>query len=113
RAYGQKDPLLEYKSEGFRMFKEMLAQIDEQVLELIFKAQLAEPQPTRRRMPQQITAVHQSSVGMGFSSTTDTPSPGVARGKRQPVVVQEKIGRNDPCPCGSGKKYKKCHGAAL
>jgi preprotein translocase subunit SecA len=113
RAYGQKDPLLEYKSEGFRMFKEMLAQIDEQVLEPIFKAQIVEPQPTRRRMPQQITTVHQSSAGMGFSGAGRPAEQAAARGKRQPVVVGERIGRNDPCPCGSGKKYKKCHGAAV
>jgi preprotein translocase subunit SecA len=95
------------------MFKEMLAQIDEQVLEPIFKAQIVEPQPTRRRMPQQITTVHQSSAGMGFSGAGRPAEQAAARGKRQPVVVGERIGRNDPCPCGSGKKYKKCHGAAV
>jgi preprotein translocase subunit SecA len=113
RAYGQKDPLLEYKSEGFRMFKEMLAQIDEQVLESIFKAQIAEPQPARRRMPQQTVSVHQSAAGMGFDSSGRGAPQQAARGKRQPVVVEAKIGRNDPCPCGSGKKYKKCHGAGV
>jgi preprotein translocase subunit SecA len=114
RAYGQKDPLLEYKSEGFRMFQEMLAQIDEQVLELIFKAQIAEPQPARRRMPQQVEAVHQSAVGMGFEGPA-RPQQAAQAGKRQPRVVdeKEKIGRNEPCWCGSGKKYKKCHGAEV
>jgi preprotein translocase subunit SecA len=111
RAYGQKDPLLEYKGEGFRMFEEMMGQIDEQILESIFKAQLVEPQPVRRRMPQQVSTVHQSATGMGFEGPSQ---PKVAApGKRQPVVVEEKIGRNDPCPCGSGKKYKKCHGAGV
>lgn len=111
RAYGQKDPLIEYKSEGFRMFKEMLGMINEQVLELIFKAQIAmEPVPVRRRMPQQITTVHHEATGMGFGGALRAPEQQRA-GKPQPVVVQEKIGRNDPCPCGSGKKYKKCHGA--
>jgi preprotein translocase subunit SecA len=110
RAYGQKDPLLEYKSEGFRMFEEMLGQIDEQILETIFKTQVVEPPPARRRMPQQISTVHQSPVGMGFQGQ---PQQAPAAGKRQPRVVdeREKIGRNDPCWCGSGKKYKKCHGA--
>jgi preprotein translocase subunit SecA len=131
RAYGQKDPLLEYKSEGFRMFKEMLGMINEQVLELIFKAQVAmEPAPVRRRMPQPMTAMHRESIGMGFESSGIAPprapeqqragsvplhtkSMETERGKRQPVVLEErdKIGRNDPCWCGSGKKYKKCHGA--
>jgi len=112
RAYGQKDPLLEYKGEGFRMFKEMLGMIDEQVVEFIFKAQIAEPPPVRRRMPAQMTAIHQASEGLGFlsqrSSASASPPP---PGKPQPVVIGQKVGRNDPCPCGSGKKYKKCHGA--
>jgi len=116
RAYGQKDPLIEYKTEGFRMFKEMLGMINEQVIELLFKAQVAmEPAPMRRRMPQQVTTVHRASTGMGFESAGIAPprAPEQQRaGKRQPIVVEEKIGRNDPCPCGSGKKYKKCHGAA-
>ncbi len=111
RAYGQKDPLLEYKSEGFRMFKEMLGMIDEQVVELIFKAQIAEPPPVRRRMPVQMTASHQSSEGLGFISPRSGASAPPPPGKPQPVVAGNKVGRNDPCPCGSGKKYKKCHGA--
>ncbi|MFQ5824644.1 MAG: preprotein translocase subunit SecA [bacterium] len=117
RAYGQKNPLLEYKSEGFLMFTEMLDMINSQVLELIFKAQVQpEPVVTKRRFPQQMTAVHDSAVGMGFTGAPvegAMPSDGgqPQRGKRQPVVVGEKIGRNDPCPCGSGKKYKRCHGA--
>jgi preprotein translocase subunit SecA len=112
RAYGQKDPLLEYKSEGFRMFEEMLGQIDEQILETIFKTQVVEPPPERRRMPQQISTVHQSPVGMGFQGQ---PQQAPLAGKRQPRVVdeKEKIGRNEPCWCGSGKKYKKCHGAEV
>jgi preprotein translocase subunit SecA len=112
RAYGQKDPLLEYKSEGFRMFKEMLGMIDEQVVELIFKAQIAEPPPARRRMPVHMMASHQSSEGLGFmSQRSGASAPPPPPGKAQPVVVGQKVGRNDPCPCGSGKKYKKCHGA--
>ena len=117
RAYGQKNPLLEYKSEGFRMFTQMLDMINEQVLELIFKAQVqTEPMMERRRMPQQMTTVHDSSEGMGFAGAPQRSAMAEAaeqsRGaKRQPVVVSEKVGRNHPCPCGSGKKYKKCHGA--
>ncbi|MDZ7268530.1 MAG: preprotein translocase subunit SecA [candidate division KSB1 bacterium] len=113
RAYGQKDPLIEYKSEGFRMFKEMLAAIDEQVLEFIIKAQVAEPPPLRRRMPPRMTTVHHATEGMGFASRAGTPPAAQAAGKPQPIVVEQKVGRNDPCPCGSGKKYKKCHGAQV
>jgi len=115
RAYGQKNPLLEYKSEGFRMFKEMLDLINRQVLELIFKAQVQAQQPMpMQRIPQQMQEIHDSSTGMGLSAVPPpaemTTNAGPAAGKRQPVVAGEKVGRNDPCPCGSGKKYKKCHG---
>ncbi|MFQ5674551.1 MAG: preprotein translocase subunit SecA [bacterium] len=117
RAYGQKNPLLEYKSEGFRMFSEMLDMINEQVLDLLFKAQIQqEPTPIAAMRPQQMSEVHDSAVGLGFSGLPqEDPGQKAARQpqgtKKQPVVVGEKIGRNDPCPCGSGKKYKKCHGA--
>ncbi len=115
RAYGQKNPLLEYKSEGFRMFTEMLDLIGQQVIELIFKAQIQpEPAVMPRRMPRQMITSHASAVGMGFGAAGQEGGPipqGAERGKRQPVVVGEKVGRNDPCPCGSGKKYKRCHGA--
>ncbi len=113
RAYGQKDPLIEYKSEGFRMFEEMMAQMDEQIIETIFKAQVAEPQPARKRMPQQMMTVHQSATGMGFEGPSQQQAQ--PAGKRQPRVVdeKEKLGRNEPCWCGSGKKYKKCHGAEV
>ncbi len=116
RAYGQKDPLLEYKGEGFRMFKEMLGMIDEQALEFIFKAQVTmePPPPVRRRAPSQLSAVHQSTEGMGYIGADKAPSaPPPRPGKPQPIVVEQKVGRNDPCPCGSGKKYKKCHGAEV
>ena len=117
RAYGQKDPLLEYKGEGFRMFKEMLGMIDEQALEFIFKAQVTmePPQPVRRRAPAALTAVHQSAEGMGYIGAGQAPSaPAPPKpGKPQPIVLEQKVGRNDPCPCGSGKKYKKCHGVDM
>jgi preprotein translocase subunit SecA len=98
------------------MFKEMLDMINEQVLDLIFKAQVQhEPIPSAVRRPQQMTTVHDSTEGMGFSGIPqEDAGQRAARqpqgAKKQPVIVGEKIGRNDPCPCGSGKKYKKCHG---
>ena len=69
RAYGQKDPLVEYKTEGFRMFEEMLGTIDEQVLELIFKAQIMDPNIEQQRRPSQNVAVHQTATGAGFLPT--------------------------------------------
>ncbi|MCK4404663.1 MAG: preprotein translocase subunit SecA [candidate division Zixibacteria bacterium] len=110
RAYGQRDPLIEYKKEAFALFTEMLERIDEETLELIFKLRVEERERPRRREPErQMQAVHQSTVGMGYAETQ--PAEQVAPGKPKPVRVGKKIGRNDPCPCGSGKKYKKCCGA--
>ncbi len=115
RAYGQKDPLIEYKSEGFRAFTDMLANLNEGVIELIFKAQIREETHfVPRRRPREMSEVHDSTVGMGFQAIPqqreESQGPQQQPGKKVPVVVGPKIGRNDPCPCGSGKKYKKCCG---
>lgn len=115
RAYGQKDPLIEYKTEGFRLFTEMLNSLHKEIVQFIFKAQIqqeAPPSLARRRMPPQMVAMHQSAMGMGFGGAQQAPPSGgpAPAGKRKPVVLDAKVGRNDPCPCGSGKKYKKCHG---
>lgn len=129
RAYGQKDPLIEYKGEAFRMFTQLLEFITIDTIQLIFKLYptVAQPVPVRRaRTPRQeeMQLTHQESIGMGLSasapiqSNNEPVSPEEAQrsgGQRpvkkiQPIHVGEKIGRNDPCPCGSGKKYKQCHG---
>ncbi len=118
RAYGQKDPLLEYKQEAFNLFSEMLQRIDEEVLEICFKAQLQmeEPAPLRQPPSQQVmdlATVHEETSGMGFAGQPQQEGAGPAgppQPKRQPMRVEHKVGRNDPCPCGSGKKYKHCHG---
>ena len=114
RAYGQKDPLLEYKSEGFRMFTDMLSTINTDVIELIFKAQIQQEVPymPRRAPRRDMRAMHDDTTGLGFTASQQAPpksSSGQAA-QRTPVVAEHKVGRNDPCPCGSGKKYKKCHG---
>lgn len=97
RAYGQKDPLIEYKKESFRKFDELQHQIAREGSTLLFRAQ---PRPTARQ-PQQIREYKPSAMARS----------GAAPAKKQTTVVgQKKIGRNDPCPCGSGKKYKKCCG---
>jgi len=111
RAYGQKDPLIEYKSEGFQMFAEMLARINESVLDMIFKAQIQQEPQREVRTPTQMQTVHASSTGMGFQGGQAQQQGGPPQaGKRRPVKIEQKVGRNDPCPCGSGKKYKKCCG---
>ncbi len=112
RAYGQRDPLIEYKKESYRMFEELIGKIDEGIVETIFKLQVAEraPAPARRRPAPELQLVHQEATGMGLRGGA-SPQEEATPAKRQPVRVGEKVGRNDPCPCGSGKKFKKCHGA--
>jgi preprotein translocase subunit SecA len=111
RAYGQKDPLLEYKKEAFQMFAEMVDKVDEEALSLIYKLQVREKEEqVRRKEPEKrLQAIHQEAAGLGYSTTNQAEE--VAPGKPKPVKVGQKVGRNDPCPCGSGKKYKKCCGA--
>lgn len=93
RAYGQNNPLVAYQTEGFTMFEEMIGAIEFEVTRLFMKAEIRQNvQREQTQTPQQTNL------------TEDTNSAG-----RKPVRV-EKVGRNDPCPCGSGKKYKNCHG---
>jgi preprotein translocase subunit SecA len=119
RAYGQKDPLVEYKTEGFRMFMDLLDLVNGEIITTVFKLFPAQAQqlPARapQRPPQQMRMTHDSAMGMGFQGNREpvagAAGPNPAKpGKPQPVHVGEKVGRNDPCPCGSGKKYKQCHG---
>ncbi|HCK99047.1 MAG TPA: preprotein translocase subunit SecA [Candidatus Marinimicrobia bacterium] len=114
RAYGQKDPLLEYKSEAYKAFVNVIDEINKQTLKICFRAQIrgAQPEPhgLRRALPVQM--IHQDSLGMGLAPSAQEQSTGDNRPRKlKPIHVDPKIGRNDPCPCGSGKKYKKCHGA--
>ena len=113
RAYGQKDPLVEYKVEAFKLFSELLIQIRDEVVSFAFKffPQAAEEVQTRRRPVVRMREIKQNTDNIGISSA-NVPSDGDGDTavKLQPVRVGEKVGRNDPCPCGSGKKYKHCHG---
>jgi preprotein translocase subunit SecA len=103
------------------MFMELMTMIRDEVVNMVFKMYPERPEqlPTQRiRRPRQVTLSHESAQGAGFQGppTADhEPVSGDGRAptgqKVQPVRVGEKIGRNDPCPCGSGKKYKNCHGA--
>ena len=93
RAYGNRDPVIEYKEEGYAMYEEMLGNIREDVIKVILRVQ-----PTSKVERKQVTKV------------TGASGAGDGRAERKPVVKGEKIGRNDLCPCGSGKKYKKCCG---
>ena len=117
RAYGQRDPLIEYKSEAFKIFDELMVNIKTEVCHNIFRSasSLMAFQQFLSKLPQR--TVHQEATA--FENTEDKTKKGSqvvseaneAISKATPVRTGPKVGRNDPCPCGSGKKYKKCHGA--
>jgi preprotein translocase subunit SecA len=112
RAYGQKDPLVEYKAEAFKLFVQLLEQIRDESVSFAFKffpQAPGEVQERRRSPVQRVVETKQEAVNIGFSAAQRAEARPQGA-KIQPVRVEEKIGRNDPCPCGSGKKYKQCHG---
>ncbi len=109
RAYGQRDPLIEYKKEAFALFSALLDTIDKESVEMVFRLQIAPREPIAPAVDlRRLQAVHEEASAMGYSGN---PEEARTAGKKQPIKVEQKVGRNDPCPCGSGKKYKKCHGA--
>ena len=122
RSYGQRDPLIEYKAESYQMFEALMDAIQSESIRLFFRAELAvRPQPAQR--PERMQTQHRE-----MDAWSRTPAPGAEGGQpaashmgppagperpgQQRPVQREvpKVGRNDPCPCGSGKKYKKCCG---
>lgn len=119
RSYGQRDPLMEYKKEGFSMFQAMYSSIGEEAAEIMFKVKPMsrdnyEPKSVFGSLPQQM--VHNEFSGMNRAAAQAAAqhqgnAAPVAEEKPQPMHHEgPKVGRNDPCPCGSGQKYKKCHG---
>ena len=118
RAYGQRDPLVEYKMEAFRLFSEVIDQIGEDVVTFVFRAgPLVERRGNgsvgqRSRMDRsRATARHQSAAAsFGVVGSRNGGAQRDPSAKRKPVLVGEHVGRNSSCPCGSGKKYKHCHG---
>jgi preprotein translocase subunit SecA len=111
-GYGQKDPLVEYKKQSFDLFQEMLDRIDTTTIRSLFNLQVVAEEPPealrQRRLPRR-------SSSLTFTGPNQGAAPaGEEAGKVKTVVRdQPKVGRNEPCPCGSGKKFKKCHGAAV
>jgi preprotein translocase subunit SecA len=112
RAYGQKDPLVEYKGEAFKLFVQLLEQIRSESVSFAFKffpQAPGEVQERRKSPVQRMVETKQEAVNIGFNAAQRS-SAQPQGAKVQPIRVEEKVGRNDPCPCGSGKKYKQCHG---
>jgi preprotein translocase subunit SecA len=131
RGYGQRDPLIEYKKESFALFQAMKERVDEEIVRYLWwlRPVLSEsgpepPRPVRRaRSPLVLSGGGEEPVpAFAGAARASAPAGGAARhparvgGDDAKVTTfrhdQPKVGRNDPCPCGSGKKYKKCHGAA-
>ncbi|MCC7202106.1 MAG: preprotein translocase subunit SecA [Nitrospirae bacterium] len=136
RGYGQKDPLIEYKREGFDMFNDMINRVKADAVERVFKIQLVrQPEPVHHHQQHDHAGQHEHHQGQQTQSEQPSqlqqtqvrppvlnPVPVMRpqrmqlnRGMPPPQASQahkgDKVGRNDPCTCGSGKKYKKCHGA--
>jgi preprotein translocase subunit SecA len=131
RGYGQRDPLVEYKKESFALFEAMRERIDEEIVRYLWRLMPiigdegpAVPirRPAPRRPPQFTMSEHTAQAspfvairsGGGAAAVAEPPRPARSGGDdvvRQVRRDEPKVGRNDPCPCGSGKKYKKCHGS--
>ena len=105
-AYEQKDPLVVYKLESYNLFASMLEKLNKDVLSFLFRADLyaRAEQPQRVAPPRQMTEL---------STNRDRLTTNGEQKSAAPAVADKRIGRNDPCPCGSGKKYKNCHGKGL
>ena len=116
-TYEQKDPLLIYKFESFNLFKELINKVNKQVVSTLMKGQIPIQDPDQVR---QAEARKRMDMSRYRTQKSESPEAGNAmsgantqtqeRSKPQPVTVEKRVGRNDPCPCGSGKKYKQCHG---
>jgi preprotein translocase subunit SecA len=103
RGYGQKDPLVEFKKEAFTLFEDMMGRIDTETVRYLFLVQPARPEEEAREIERRQRRQQQQLQFQAGAAQAEAPKP---------VRTGAKVGRNDPCPCGSGKKYKKCHGAA-
>jgi preprotein translocase subunit SecA len=103
RGYGQRDPLTEYKKEAFDMFQEMIGSLKETAVEQLFKVRMTQEDAPATRVAQRAADWQESRGG------EDGVAPRAAAPRSEPRAADgQKVGRNDPCPCGSGKKYKKC-----
>ncbi|HTP68316.1 MAG TPA: preprotein translocase subunit SecA [Dongiaceae bacterium] len=141
RGYGQKDPLVEFKKEAFILFEDMMTRIDNETIRYLFHVQIQQGEPPQQQQPRPAPPrpqVHSAAAAVASAAARVEEAPaqklpdfaralerkqerqqkdlqyqtGAAQAEApKPVRAGAKVGRNDPCPCGSGKKYKKCHGA--
>ncbi|HEX7529371.1 MAG TPA: SEC-C metal-binding domain-containing protein, partial [Thermoanaerobaculia bacterium] len=135
RGYGQRDPLVEYKRESFQLFEAMKEGIEEQILQYLYRFEVAQaPAEAASRQEVTVEATPSQAAATGSASSRRAAAELEKRRKKEQNLQFQgsfdptaggdfevatvkaagpKVGRNDPCPCGSGKKYKKCHGAAV
>jgi preprotein translocase subunit SecA len=120
RALGQKDPLSEYRLEGHTMFDEMMDIVKTEFVRYMFHIQVDRAPEAEEQKVAEVDYSYQSDPVQGFEGALDEEAPemepeprrgGVAVVEQRVLSDDQKVGRNDPCPCGSGKKYKRCHGA--
>ncbi len=116
-TYEQKDPLLIYKFESFNLFKELVNKVNKQVVSTLMKGQIPiqSPDQVREAEVRKRTDMSRYKTQKSELPGAENPMEGAntqtqERSRPQPVTVEKRVGRNDPCPCGSGKKYKQCHG---
>ncbi|MEI8225802.1 MAG: preprotein translocase subunit SecA [Bacteroidota bacterium] len=113
-TYEQKDPLLIYKFESFELFKTMITKVNKDVVSTLMKGHIPTQDPEQVKEAQRKRQVDMSNLRTSKSDFSQYSSTGGGSQERnqktEPVRVDKKVGRNDPCPCGSGKKYKQCHG---
>ncbi|HEX5759647.1 MAG TPA: preprotein translocase subunit SecA [Thermoanaerobaculia bacterium] len=108
RGYGQRDPLNEYKRESFEMFEAMRERVENEIISRLFRFEpMTEEQMLEQRRRREAPAPSPSRLTFSAPAKAAGAPPGGVQARKE-----VKVGRNDPCPCGSGKKYKKCHGAA-
>ncbi len=139
RGYGQKDPLVEFKKEAFILFEDMMARIDNETVRYLFHVQIQQGEAPSQPRPEPPRPAQSSAIAAAASAAARVEEPparlpdfaralerkqerqqkdlqfqtGAAQAEApKPVRAGAKVGRNDPCPCGSGKKYKKCHGGS-
>jgi preprotein translocase subunit SecA len=115
-SYEQKDPLLIYKFESFELFRSMIFTVNKDIIRTLMKGHIpvADPGVVQKAQPPKRLDLSKFESNKREAPSYIDPSKAANQDKKvQPVRVEKKIGRNDPCPCGSGKKYKNCHGSAV
>ncbi|MBL7972050.1 MAG: SEC-C domain-containing protein, partial [Prolixibacteraceae bacterium] len=117
-TYEQKDPLLIYKFESFNLFKVMIMKVNKQIVSTLAKGHIPITEPQQVREGHERRGLDMSKLSASKSDVTGGSSQNRPEAPRepqhvQPIRVEKRVGRNDPCPCGSGKKFKSCHGKDL